>query len=171
MVNRVYTEMEAVVHHITQARSQNKMRDKWARGDTGFSPECASRTAGREAGALGTEFTWADWVAGTEWKAHEESPIQGPSHWATLLDSQLQTIYLRQNKYPCPSPSVVILWQAGKLGNDEQGQVWKCSAVRRIPDTGCSNVLSTQCPVRPKCSANVQNLCGVGLWIFRTLCY
>lgn len=55
MVNRVYTQMAATVHP-----SQNSKQEEgqWVRGDTGFSLECASRTAGREAGALGTEFTW-----------------------------------------------------------------------------------------------------------------
>lgn len=47
------------VHCIIQARSQNEVRNEWVRGDTGFSPECASRNAGREVGALGTELTWA----------------------------------------------------------------------------------------------------------------
>lgn len=50
--------MATIVHHIIQARTQRERRDKWVRGAADFTSWCPSGAAGREAGALGAEFTW-----------------------------------------------------------------------------------------------------------------
>lgn len=92
MLNRIYTPTASG----TQARTQRETRDRWVGGGVGFTSWCASRAAGREAGALGAEFTRADWGPGAERETPEDTPIQETSHWTTLLESHLQTIYWRQ---------------------------------------------------------------------------
>lgn len=102
MLNRFYTQMATIVHCLTQARTERETRDKWVRGDADFTSQCASRTAGREAGALGAEFTWGGWGPGAEWETCEKkTPIQGTSHWTTLLDSHFTNSTVETGQ-PCP---------------------------------------------------------------------
>lgn len=47
--------MVAIVHRITQSRTQRETREKQVRGDVDFISLCTSRTAGKEAETLGAE--------------------------------------------------------------------------------------------------------------------
>lgn len=119
MLNRFYTQMATIVHCLTQARTEKETRDKWVRGDADFTSQCASRTAGREAGALGAEFTWGGWGPGAEWETCEKKK---PYSRNLSLNYTPRFPFYKQYSWDrtALSPaSMIILWQAGKQGNEQ----------------------------------------------------